>query len=378
MFTPVYLAVASLCALAHYTFSDWVTYPGVKLWKEHAYWADSPSVICAPVLIWISWVIISLARLRPALVIAGAAAVLCLGDVLAYLVWINMIAAQDLFRMPLGRVPIDFWEWCGYWTPIMVVAVNLVLARHWWKLFAPKFRRRMRSNRSYSRAELAFKAVAFVLGSWAVTLTAIHLIVPRMAVNEFTLSMADLFLVRPEWKMDFDFVVQNPLSLGKRLGGILAHAELANLQRHQFYKELDNAIYQEFVVSPIVDRLPLSELDWRRTLWENFYPRIRNEHDPLLAAQIVVRFLREHVGIDDDYPYQVGVETIWIQQMTNGQGFDRIYVAALRSVGIAARLDESHRAELWTGNAWLNAPRPIVESWSKGLEAGTVRSGQNE
>jgi hypothetical protein len=113
-----------------------------------------------------------------------------------------------------------------------------------------------------------------------------------------------------------------------------------------------------------MDRLPLSELDWRRTLWENFYPRVRREHDPAVAAQVVVRFLRERVGIDPAYSYRVGVETIWTQQMTDEIGFDRIYVAALRSVGIAARLNAGQRAELWTGLAWQEAPRPIVADWS--------------
>lgn len=127
---------------------------------------------------------------------------------------------------------------------------------------------------------------------------------------------------------------------------------------------MNETIYQEFVLSPVVDRLPLSELDWRRTLWENFYPRVRRERDPALAAQAVVRYLRERVGIDPAYSYRVGVETIWTQQMTDENGFERIYVAALRSVGIAARLNAEQRAELWSGNAWHEAARPIIAGWS--------------
>ncbi|MCC6819121.1 MAG: hypothetical protein IT579_00170, partial [Verrucomicrobia subdivision 3 bacterium] len=78
----------------------------------------------------------------------------------------------------------------------------------------------------------------------------------------------------------------------------------------------------------------------------------------------VVRYLRERVGIDPAYSYRVGVETIWTQQMTDEIGFERIYVAALRSVGIAARLNAGQRAELWAGNNWHEAPRPIVTSWT--------------
>jgi len=189
-----------------------------------------------------------------------------------------------------------------------------------------------------------------------------------MEVNETTLSIADAFLVRPEWRKDFDFAVQNSVSRGKRLGAILAHVELANLERYHFYKDLEQSMYQRFVLSPVVDQLPLSELDWRRTLWEYFYPRIRNEHDPVRAAEAIVRFLRERVGIDEAYSFQVGVETIWTQQMTDERGFERICVAALRSVGIAARLSQAKRAELWANNVWQDAPRPIIGDMSRNLE----------
>jgi len=54
--------------------------------------------------------------------------------------------------------------------------------------------------------------------------------------------------------------------------------------------------------------------------------------------------------------------------MTDETGFELLYVAALRSVGIAARLNEGQRAELWTGNAWQEAPRPIIASWSSCTE----------
>jgi hypothetical protein len=56
----------------------------------------------------------------------------------------------------------------------------------------------------------------------------------------------------------------------------------------------------------------------------------------------------------------VGVETIWTEQMTDEVGFERIYVAALRSVGIAARLNEQKQAELWTGKKWQTAPKPLI------------------
>jgi hypothetical protein len=212
------------------------------------------------------------------------------------------------------------------------------------------------------------KGLAAYVGICAVTLTVIHLVLPRMRVNQMTQSVARALLVRAEWERDFDFLVQNPQMQGKRLGAILEHAELAHLQRPQFYSALEESTYQDFVLSPVVDALPVSEVDWRRSFWDHFYPRVRKEHDAMSAAQIVVRFLRERVGIDPANASRVGPETIWEQQMTDEKGFERTYVAALRSVGVAARLNEGHRTEMWWGNAWVEAPRPIIASWSTSIE----------
>ena len=392
-FTTGVLLAAIALALAHYAFGDWVIYPKVTLWKEWAFWAVVPSVVCVPLLHWLAWTAVSFGRLKPAPVILAAATILCLGDLVCYLVWINLKAVGlDFQRFA------EYWDWWAYWLPVVVVGGNLFLVRRWCQMF--RLRRSdasspqgesaapgasscphqtgglqesgdegvtttpMRRGVAAARAELMLKVAAVFLVGCAVMLTTIHLLVPRMAVNDFTLAMADTFLVRNECRKDFDFVVQNSVSRGKRLGALLEHSELAHLQRHQFYAQMDESVYQPFVLSPVVDRLPLSELDWRRTLWENFYPRVRREHDPAVAAQVVVRFLRERVGIDPVYSYRVGVETIWSQQMTDAIGFDRIYVAALRSVGIAARLNADQRAELWTGLAWQEAPRPIVADWS--------------
>jgi hypothetical protein len=55
---------------------------------------------------------------------------------------------------------------------------------------------------------------------------------------------------------------------------------------------------------------------------------------------------------------------IWQRQITNARGFEAVYVVALRSVGVAARLDAQSRSEFWTGSAWQAAPRPLAEAWN--------------
>jgi hypothetical protein len=51
----------------------------------------------------------------------------------------------------------------------------------------------------------------------------------------------------------------------------------------------------------------------------------------------------------------------WRRQVTSPRGFEATYVAALRSVGVPARLDPNGHAEFWTGSAWQAASRPLVE-----------------
>jgi len=57
------------------------------------------------------------------------------------------------------------------------------------------------------------------------------------------------------------------------------------------------------------------------------------------AVQIIARNLQERVTVaEGDFPK--GVESIWRNQIADESGFHRIYVAAMRSAGVPARLDE--------------------------------------
>src|ERR1017187_2065929 len=100
-----------------------------------------------------------------------------------------------------------------------------------------------------------------------------------------------------------------------------------------------------------------------RQVWEEFYPRIRHESSPEDAARIVVRHLRERVTIADLPNPSRDVPTIWLRQITDQTGFEIIYVAALRSVGVPARLNSQQQAEFWDGTQWRTAPAPSVVTW---------------
>jgi hypothetical protein len=98
--------------------------------------------------------------------------------------------------------------------------------------------------------------------------------------------------------------------------------------------------------------------NWRRRLWEEIYPRIRHESSPEDAARIVVRHLRERVSIASLPNFARTVPEIFRKQITDPAGFEMIYVAALRAVGIPARLDDQKKAEFWNGTDWQIAPNP--------------------
>jgi len=102
------------------------------------------------------------------------------------------------------------------------------------------------------------------------------------------------------------------------------------------------------VAAPGDGRTPMA-LDWRRPLWEEFYPRIRHESSPGEAAVIVLRHLHERMSVAALAEAPRSVPEIWRRQVTDAAGFEIIAVAALRSVGVPARLNDAGQAEFWDG-----------------------------
>jgi len=216
--------------------------------------------------------------------------------------------------------------------------------------------------------EIALRWIAGLLAAAALADTVLHLVPPRLRTSERTLSIARKHLVQPKEMADFDFLSTNPVWRGRPLKILLEHVELANYNRELIDWKLDDSFYREFVLSPQIDPTLDGDLNWRRPLWESFYPRIRKEPDAESAAPIVARYLRERVTIWERNGTKaeraMPIARIWERQITDAHGFEAIYVAAMRSVGIPSRLDARHRAEFWTGSAWQAAPRPVFEAWN--------------
>ena len=215
------------------------------------------------------------------------------------------------------------------------------------------------SNAEEVSAGKWLRALAVILALAALGISAVQLITPHLSVSERTLAIARKHLIQSSERADFDFLAANPSWPGKRLKTLLAHVELANYNRRLVNWNLDDQSYRDFVLSPLIDPAFDGDMNWRRALWENFYPRIRKENDPLSAAEIVVRLLRERVTISNQIQQPQSIAEIWRKQITDAEGFERIYVAALRSIGIPSKMSALQQAEIFTNGQWLPAPRPM-------------------
>lgn len=214
---------------------------------------------------------------------------------------------------------------------------------------------------SLPHGSLAQRWLAVILAALAIGVTALHLIPPQLKITPGRLKFAREHLIAPTEPPDFDFLSTNAIWAGKKLKTLLEHVELANYNRNLVNWKLDDELYRQFVLSPEISPEFDGSMHWRRWLWESFYPRIRKENSPATAAEIIVRHLRERVTIAVDFASPKDIEAIWIGQVTNDRGFEAIYVAALRSAGVAARLDGNARAEFFNGAEWKPAPRPMLE-----------------
>lgn len=248
------------------------------------------------------------------------------------------------------------------------------------------------------RWEIALRWLAGIMAALALGVTALHLVPPRLAITPGRLEFARKYLIAPKEPADFDYLSTNSFWTGKKLKTLLEHVELANYNRALVNWKLDDEMYRRFVLSPEIAPELDGTMHWRRWLWESFYPRIRKEDNLMAAAEIIVRHLRSRVTIagkpltqdagrdavervptrrnensmeggtieqSSGAPLSLpkDIEHIWIRQITDKRGFEAVYVAALRSAGVPARLDTQGRAECWSGSTWKPAPRPVLETW---------------
>jgi len=226
-------------------------------------------------------------------------------------------------------------------------------------------------------ATIVLRWVAGVLAAVAVADSAVHLVPPHLAVGDRSLALARRFLVQAKERGDFEWLAAQPIWSGVRLRVLLDHVELSVYNRELLNWQLTDQLYRDYVLSPVITKVAQASslsgepsntssfgeaLDWRRALWEEFYPRIRHENSPGEAAVIVLRHLHERVTVTALADAPRSVPEIWRRQVTDAAGFEIIAVAALRSVGVPARLDAAGQAEFWDGEKWGKAETGKAET----------------
>jgi hypothetical protein len=199
---------------------------------------------------------------------------------------------------------------------------------------------------------IALSWLAILLTTWASAETAINLVTPCFSVGDATLSIARKLLVEPKQRADFEYLATHAVWRGIKLKTLLEHVELAGYNRELINGQLDDKIYQDYVLSPVITGNAGEQLNWRRLLWEEFYPRVRHELSPEDTAKVVIRHLRERVTLAPLPSPPREVPVIWRRQITDATGFEIISVAALRSVGVPARLNSQGHVEFWEGSKW--------------------------
>jgi hypothetical protein len=210
------------------------------------------------------------------------------------------------------------------------------------------------------RHEIVLRWLAAMLATGAAAETALHLIPPRFPISDKTLALARRFSVQPDERADFETLAARPIWSGQKLQTLLDHVELAGYNRELINWKLDDGLYRDYVLSPVITSEAGEQLNWRRPLWEEFYPRIRHEASPADAAGIVVRHLRERVTVILRPDLPQAIPDILLRQLTDRAGFEIIYVAALRSVGVPARSSGTGEVEIFADGKWQAAPRPVI------------------
>jgi hypothetical protein len=186
--------------------------------------------------------------------------------------------------------------------------------------------------------------------------------------SPLALRIARQHLVPPDQRADFDLLAPGALRQAGKIQVLLEHVSLAAYNRRLVDWKVGDQEYRDFVLSPRIAPRFDGDLGWRRPLWESLYPRIRKAQNPVAVAAMVARHLRERITTCEADGPPATIDQIWERQLTDKPGFEALYVAALRSVGVPARLGPQGLAELDDGVAWRRAPRPVLGSleWAAG------------
>ena len=165
--------------------------------------------------------------------------------------------------------------------------------------------------------------------------------------------------MRPELRADFDWLAQQPGAKTCCIRDLLEHVQLAALQRGPFSSSVPENDWREFDLSPWISGAGGEDIAWRRELWEWLAARVRRETDGEQAAVQVIRQLQMRVTSLDATVLNSSVKGAWTKGETDQAGFERLTVAGLRSVGIAARTATGGGCEIFPEGSWKRLARQM-------------------
>lgn len=145
------------------------------------------------------------------------------------------------------------------------------------------------------------------------------------------------------------------------LHAICDYVESAEQVTRYFGHRVDPNRYSEMILNPEISPRHRIEMNFRRTLWEVFRPRVRTITDTSAAARYVQNVLRSHITVSERAPAGQTMAVAWLNGAATPALYEIIYVASLRSVGILAKLDVDGRAVFYEGDRLLYRPQDRFE-----------------
>lgn len=136
------------------------------------------------------------------------------------------------------------------------------------------------------------------------------------------------------------------------------YLELADYCRRLVNWDINEIEYQDYVLNPVLMAGTKTGLEWRWILWSGFYPKIRKTNSPLEAASVLAGELRTEIEIQNQARNDFNFTRIWRDRVASPEQFKILHVAALRAVGICARINAQGMVEIFQSTKWVPAPRP--------------------
>jgi dienelactone hydrolase len=230
-----------------------------------------------------------------------------------------------------------------------VALAAILLCGAWWlgpKLF------RAQAGESKLLRQMAIGALGLAL-----LVTAYHLLMPRLLSGGHYATWFQHALATDAEREDFRWLAAQPDYQLATCHDLMQQVRLAHFRKSFLYQKLDADMFRNFVLLPKLSADDIPDMGWRWPLWLELYPKIRKCAQAEEAVIEVVRAVREKLGLPKNNAQPEGIMAAWTTETANKQAYHYVLVAALRAAGVAARLDDSGRAEFWTGRKW----QPVVD-----------------